>query len=169
MLSMGLLLYSIIYYYYILYTILFSSSDLLFPITFLPSSYNPFFLYTHLPSIPLIISSSSFILYLSILIYTYLYYILFFSSPLPPHPNTPPHSSSNPSFPSHNLLFLLSNIPPISFILYLSILIYAYLYLIRIFIFPFHLPLNNLTPHILSEGCLEWCSFICVVFHVLSW
>jgi hypothetical protein len=21
-----------------------------------------------------------------------------------------------------------------------------------------------LTPHKLSEGCLEWCSFICVVF-----
>jgi hypothetical protein len=37
----------------------------------------------------------------------------------------------------------------------LSILIYTYLYLI---------PIPNLTPHILSEACLEWCSFICVVF-----
>jgi hypothetical protein len=29
----------------------------------------------------------------------------------------------------------------------------------------------SLTPHKLSEGCLEWCSFICVVFgvYVLSW
>jgi hypothetical protein len=30
-----------------------------------------------------------------------------------------------------------------------------------------------LTPHVLSEGCLEWCSFICVVFWLrcvgLSW
>jgi hypothetical protein len=24
--------------------------------------------------------------------------------------------------------------------------------------------LEVLTPHKLSEGCLEWCSFICVVF-----
>jgi hypothetical protein len=23
------------------------------------------------------------------------------------------------------------------------------------------------TPHVLSEGCLEWCSFICVVFGVI--
>jgi hypothetical protein len=28
------------------------------------------------------------------------------------------------------------------------------------FVFMFYV----LTPHKLSEGCLEWCSFICVVF-----
>jgi hypothetical protein len=38
----------------------------------------------------------------------------------------------------------------------LSVLTYTYLY-------SFILQ-NNLTPHKLSEGCLEWCSFICVVF-----
>ena len=28
---------------------------------------------------------------------------------------------------------------------------------------------NNSTPHKLSEGCLEWCSFICVVFGSGGW
>jgi hypothetical protein len=28
---------------------------------------------------------------------------------------------------------------------------------------------NTLTPHKLSEGCLEWCSFICVVFGSGGW
>jgi hypothetical protein len=60
----------------------------------------------------------------------------------------------------YTLLFFysppLSSSPhPPSFILYLSILIYTYLYSFLI---------NKLTPHILSEACLEWCSFICVVF-----
>jgi hypothetical protein len=43
----------------------------------------------------------------------------------------------------------------------LSVLTYTYLYSSS------SLPtshLNHLTPHKLSEGCLEWCSFICVVF-----
>jgi hypothetical protein len=38
----------------------------------------------------------------------------------------------------------------------LSVLTYTYLYSSS---FP-----DNSTPHKLSEGCLEWCSFICVVF-----
>ena len=58
-----------------------------------------------------------------------------------------------------NPLLLFTPPSPPSFILYLSILIYVYLYSFLI---------NKLTPHILSEACLEWCSFICVVFGVLG-
>jgi hypothetical protein len=41
-----------------------------------------------------------------------------------------------------------------------SILVGTYIYLFILFLSFF----KYLTPHKLSEGCLEWCSFICVVF-----
>jgi hypothetical protein len=40
----------------------------------------------------------------------------------------------------------------------LSVLTYTYLYS-SIILIP-----NNSTPHKLSEGCLEWCSFISIWF-----
>jgi hypothetical protein len=82
-------------------------------------------------------------------------------------------------FPSHPLLFFSSQYPPNIH----SILVGTYIYL---FIFQTHLPLIHsilvgtyiylfifpilfsfptiLTPHKLSEGCLEWCSFISIWF-----
>jgi hypothetical protein len=67
-----------------------------------------------------------------------------------------PHSSS---LISYSILLQIH----LSFILYLSVLTYTYLYS--------RLIPNNSTPHKLSEGCLEWCSFIswgsCLRFRVL--
>jgi hypothetical protein len=60
-----------------------------------------------------------------------------------------------------SLFFYSSPLPNHTFILYLSVLTYTYLY--SIFLILSHLP-NNLTPHKLSEGCLEWCSFISIWF-----
>jgi len=88
-----------------------------------------------------------FIIYYYIVIYYIIYYTLlsFHSSPLP-------HLSSYSSFffssllpfpfPSSLLIFLIYHSSFPSFILYLSILIYTYLYSRLI---------NNLTPHVLSE------------------
>jgi hypothetical protein len=75
-----------------------------------------------------------FILYLSVLTYTYLYSILISSD-----------------------LFLLLLLP--IFILYLSVLGYPYLYsLLPIF------QINNLTPHVLSEWMVEVCgAYLCGV------
>jgi hypothetical protein len=87
---------------------------------------------------------------LSVLTYTYLYYsVLHLSSSVLPLP-----SSSIPI----PIIWSISSVIPIpqySFYTcrYLHILIYI----------PSSFP-DVLTPHKLSEGCLEWCSFICVVF-----
>jgi hypothetical protein len=58
----------------------------------------------------------------------------------PSFPHSPPHLSSDPrySFYTCRYLHILIYIPDSSS--------------------------NNSTPHKLSEGCLEWWSFICVVF-----
>jgi hypothetical protein len=37
------------------------------------------------------------------------------------------------------------------------------LHILTYTLFPYH----NLTPHKISEACLEWCSFICVVFELV--
>jgi hypothetical protein len=91
--------------------------------------------------------------YIILLLYTYLYSssVLFF-----------PYSSLIPFL--LNLLFLLSSILYSIFFPFLihSILVDTYIYL-TIFL----LPTPNLTPHKISEGCLEWCSFICVVFELV--
>jgi hypothetical protein len=199
----------LLYYYIIIYLLIFhpllplyssnplfpSPSHLPFPILLIHSIlvgtyiYLTIFLLLPFP-LPSVLSSS-FILYLSILIYYYLY--------------------------SHHLISSSPIIcsPILSFILYLSILIYVYLYSIHLsslshYLFllnhlysshPSHLTifcssfsnpphsfytcrglrmfiyissgysysrlLNNLTPHVLSEACLEWCSFICVVFELV--
>ena len=146
----------VIFYYYILYY------------TLLP-------LYSSSPSSPISPPLLPVILLIhSILVDTYLGLLIFYSS----HSFNSQHS------------------PIISFIQYLSILIYVYLYLIISFIqflssqsshsfytcrylyilYLYSIVINKLTPHVLSEACLEWCSFICVVFElvwcvidVLSW
>ena len=78
--------------------------------------------------------------YCYILLYLILYYtllfFLFFSS----------------SFPS-SLLFLLPIPLPIPTILYVSVLTYGYLYSRLIS------QSTILTPHVLSDGNVEWCSF----------
>jgi len=112
------------------------------------------------------------ILYYSIIILLILLYyviiyctILFSSSILPLFP-----SSSSPSFPNilnhpfllflyTHLFFFLYNPDtsfPSSFILYLSVVTYAYLCSFLIHLLP------NLTPHVLSDGLLVllcWCVF----------
>jgi hypothetical protein len=95
------------------------------------------------------------IYYTILLLYYYyiLYYTLLFFCSLP---NTLPLLIYS-IFYSHPLLFpsppsILPNIH--------SILVGTYIYLFILFC---SLP-KYLTPHKLSEGCLEWCSFICVVF-----
>jgi hypothetical protein len=130
--------------------------------------------YTYLYSI-LIFSSIlllSFILYLSVLTYTYLY------SFIPIFPNKLSinikgiHLSIFKSKEYIYLMFRLREYIYLLFILYLSVLTYGYLYLIQYSFPPPSSQSNNLTPHKLSEGCLEWCSFICVVFGIglcLSW
>ena len=126
-----------VYYYYILYyilyliqytiilsyTILFSSSVLfLFPI----------FLSSHLPN--------------------HLIYLLF------PYPSQPFRSSSLPSHSSHLLLFLTiilhSHLLIPTFILYVSVLGYTYLYS-----FQDNHPIIVLTPHKLTEWMVEVCRF----------
>jgi hypothetical protein len=106
--------------------------------------------------------------------YTYtIYYIILFSSSLPLFILFSSYSSSSSSLPS--LLSSSSSILYLLFCLYSSLLIlpssslpnhthsfYTCRYL-HILIYILSLK-NNLTPHKLSEGCLEWCSFICVVF-----
>ena len=124
----------LLYLYYILYSYLLPSSSSL------PSQYS-------FPSHPIIYSSSPNLIFPhhplihSILVDTSIYLLIFFF----------------PTFPSLRILMKYSRIPynhsfPIpshsnpSFIRYLSILIYYYLYSHHVFIS------NNLTPHILSEG-----------------
>ena len=112
--------------------------------------------------------------YTYIISYTYIiYYLILYSSPLLFYSSSilPPISSS-----VYILYYILSSpflpIPPL-FILYSppslpliyplsihSILVGTY---IRLFMFH-SISSKYLTPHKLSEGCLEWCSFICVVF-----
>ena len=129
-LGVRLLYYYILYITIIIYYILSSSSSPVFFHSSIISS-SPIFFHSS-SSLSSIIS---FILYLSILIYTYLYSLLFSSvHPLLPHL---PHS-----FYTCRYLFMFTYIPPhlicssspsplISFILYLSILIYVYLYSIH--------------------------------------
>ena len=136
-------MYTIIYYYItiiyytytiISYTILSSSSDLSF---LLPLS-----------SLPFLSHPSSSILYVSALGYTYLYssilkIYLQFCSPPP----------SQYSFQVCSILLFLPFSSPLSFpifILYVSVLGYAYLYSRLIFLIP-----NILTPHVLSEWMVE--------------
>jgi hypothetical protein len=92
--------------------------------------------------------------YILLLLYIYyyiLYYtLLFFFLPI-----------------SHPLFFLSFSSPTQSFSSSLSSvlsLIHSILVGTYIYLFIFQPQSNNLTPHKLSEGCLEWCSFICVVF-----
>jgi hypothetical protein len=129
-----IIIYYKIYYYYILYilyyTLLFYS--LSFPLPLNLSSF-PFYSSNPLPNTFLSSFQSqpiSFILYLSVLTYTYLYY-----------PNLSSILHSSP------LLLFFPIYPTIH-----SILVGTYIYL---FIFP---PLPNLTPHVLSEWMVEvWC------------
>ena len=112
------ILYIILYiiHYIILYTILSSSSD-------------------H-SSIPLLIPSST-LIYLPTPLLPFQSFLFFFS-PIPPLLSSPPPpiSSSFPIFSS-------------SFILYLSIVIYVYLYSHLLFISSLS---KNITPHVLSDG-----------------
>jgi len=111
------------------------------------------------------------LLYIILYYYIIIYYTLLFFSSIFHIPS--PYSSSTIPLPflisfillffPHSFLYHLIPLPSSSpsFILYLSILIYIYLYSRLI---------NNFTPHVLSEACLEWCSFICVgVYLCLSW
>ena len=93
---------------------------------------------------------------LLLLSYTILYYIYLYSSPIPLFLYT--------LLIYHLFLLFLffSSIPSPSSSLYSF---YTCRYLdTHIYILP-----KYLTPHVLSEGCLEWCSFICVVFGSGGW
>ena len=119
-LTLGVILYYILYYYYIIiyYTIIYYTIILYYTI----------------------------IIYYIIVHYYILYYtLLFFCSILPPLPIL---LSSFVPFPffssSHPFLSLLSQSQSISFP---TLLIYS------------PRP-QSLTPHVLSDGNVEWCSFI---------
>ena len=135
--TLGVILYTILLYIILYYTII----HILFIL---------YILYT--------------ILYYYIIIIHILYIILFSSSPLLSHslPLSPLFLPLlflyNPLlfFPS-TLLILQINSP--HFILYVSAFGYPYLYY----------PDSKLTPHKLSEGNVEWCSFNVCGVRVLSW
>jgi len=103
------------------------------------------------------------IYYTLLLFYYYIIIIIYYTYTLPILLRSIPPSLLNHPSLLNPLLSSITN-PSFPSILYLSGLTYAYLYLIRIFIFHLIHSSQKLTPHILSEACLEWCSFICVVF-----
>jgi hypothetical protein len=105
-----------------------------------------------------IISYTYIILLYIIHIHTISYTILFRS--FLPSSSLPLHLSSLPIFPSYIHSILVGT--------------YIYLFIFFLSLIPiFPIFKNNLTPHKLSEGCLEWCSFIsiglcCLAFDVLT-
>jgi hypothetical protein len=168
---LGVIYYYIIHYYilYIYYYILYYTLLLLYIIIHILLYYTLLFYLFLFCSSPLlfpILSRSSppiFILYLSVLTYTYLYSLQIF--PIF-------HSSPNPSqtrYPSLKGIYLSINIKRNTifylwvkeihisiyhFILYLSVLTYGYLYSSSVPDLS-----NNLTPHVLSEWMVEVCRF----------
>jgi hypothetical protein len=120
-----------------------------------------------------------YILYYYILYYTHLFCSYLLLSSLPSS-----SSSLLPYIPLIHSISWLKGIIHLSifrlrihifyqFILYLSVLTYTYLYSFPIYLPSHTLPPKYLTPHKLSEGCLEWCSFIsiglcCLAFELVD-
>ena len=140
------------YYYTLLYIILLYIITIIsYLILYSPSSSSP----PPLPYNPI---------YLPILLLSShsQYSHLFFSLPFPlsfPHPNIPIFcSSSYSSLPSPLPIYL--PLSPLFFFLYnhliQSIRVGTSIYL---FISPNHLLPKYLTPHVLSDGNVEWCKF----------
>ena len=101
------------------------------------------------------------ILYYIIIIYYILYYtiiifyLILYSSPLQSHLlSSLPSNHPNPLPSSH--LFLLQS----------SHSFYTCRYLLTVIYIPDSCK-NNLTPHVLSDGNVEWCSFISISGSVL--